>query len=276
MKTMNKFAAVAMTLCLAATANAGKGGSADQIKAAVASGSTDAIISEVERTEGLMCAECITTVQNLTADNRAPVREVAAWWYAKRPQLAAQMAAQMEKDLTGDAVHVRNAADFLGGIKELKSLPMLRTAMTSGNLNSDAKLALVGAVRSMAHVGGNPILEAAMSDGDAKVRTAAIDAWREVIHQDGNIGVIEARLGDSDSMVRAHAATVLGAKHDLNAHTTLESLVVNDADPYVRRNAAYALGKIGSTESRAALELASGDSSGLVKNVAKAALSSLK
>ncbi len=276
MKTMNKFAAVALTLCLAATANAGKGGSAGSIKAAVASGSTDAIIAEVERTEGLMCAECITAVQNLTADNRAPVREVAAWWYAKRPQLAAQMAVQMEKDLTGDALHVRNAADFLGGIKELKSLPMLRTAMTSGNLNSDAKLALVGAVRSMAHVGGNPILEAAMTDGDSKVRIAAIDAWREVIHQDGNIGAIEARLGDSDSMVRAHAATVLGAKHDLNAHATLENLVVNDADPYVRRNAAYALGKIGSTESRAALELASGDSSGLVKNVAKAALSSLK
>ena len=40
MKTMNKFAAVALTLCVAATANAGKGGGADQIKAAVSSGST--------------------------------------------------------------------------------------------------------------------------------------------------------------------------------------------------------------------------------------------
>jgi HEAT repeat protein len=276
MKTMNTFAAVALTLCVAATANAGKGGSADQIKAAVSSGSTDAIIAEVERTEGLMCAECITTVQNLTTDNRYAVREVAAWWYAKRPQLAHQMALQMEKDLTGDAVHVRNAADFLGGIKELQALPMLRTAMASGNLNSDAKLALVGAARSLAHVGGNPILEAAMTDGDAKVRTAAVDAWREVIHQDGNIAVIEARLADSDSTVRAHAATVAGAKHDMNARTSLENLVVNDADAYVRRNAAYALGKLGSADSRAALTLASGDPSGLVKNVAKAALSSLK
>jgi HEAT repeat protein len=276
MKTMNKLAAVALALLTASTANAGKGGSAAAIKAAVASGSQDSILAEVERTEGLMCAECIDTVTALTEDNRYPVREVAAWWFAKRPQLAALMAAQMEDDLKLDSIHVRNAADFLGAIKEYKALPQLRTAMLNGNLSSDAKLALVRAAGSMAHVGGNPILEAGMTDSDAGVRAAAIDAWRDVIHQDGNIGVVEARLADSDSQVRAHAATVVGAKHDMNARTTLEQLVVNDADPYVRRNAAYALGKLGSKDSAAALTLASGDASGLVKNVAKAALSALK
>jgi HEAT repeat protein len=276
MKTMNKLAAVALTLCAATTANAGKGGSAAKIQQAVASGSTDAIIAEVERTEGLMCAECIASVQALTTDDRYPVREVAGWWYAKRPQLAHQMALQMEKDLTGDAIHVRNAADFLGSIRELQALPALRTAMASGNLNTDAKLALVRAANSLAHVGGNPILVAGMSDSDATVRTASVDAWREVIHQTGDIGVVEARLADSDANVRAHAATVVGAKHDMNARATLENLVVSDSDSRVRRNAAYALGTLGSVESRAALTLASGDSSVLVKGVAKAALASLK
>jgi HEAT repeat protein len=276
MKTMNKLAAVAVALLTASTANAGKGGSAAAIKTAVASGSQDAIIAEVERTEGLMCAECIDTVTALTEDNRYPVREVAAWWFAKRPQLAALMVAQMEDDLKLDSVHVRNAADFLGAIKEYKALPQLRTAMLQGNLSADAKLALVRAAGLMAHVGGNPILEAGMTDADATVRWTAIDAWRDVLHQNGNIGVVEARLADSDAQVRAHAATVVGAKHDMNARTTLEQLVVSDADPYVRRNAAYALGKLGSKDSAPALTIASGDASGLVKNVAKAALSALK
>lgn len=276
MKTMNKLAAVAVALLTASTANAGKGGSAAAIKTAVASGSQDSIIAEVERTEGLMCAECIDTVTALTEDNRYPVREVAAWWFAKRPQLAALMAAQMEDDLKLDSVHVRNAADFLGAIKEYKALPQLRSAMLNGSLSADAKLALVRAAGFMAHVGGNPILEAGMTDADATVRWTAIDAWRDVIHQNGNIGVVEARLADSDAQVRAHAATVVGAKHDMNARTTLEQLVVSDADPYVRRNAAYALGKLGSKDSAAALTIASGDASGLVKNVAKAALSALK
>ena len=276
MKTMNKLAAVALALLTASTANAGKGGSAAAIKAAVASNSQDSIIAEVERTEGLMCQECIDTVTALTEDSRYPVREVAAWWFAKRPQLAALMTAQMEDDLKLDSVHVRNAADFLGAIKEYKALPLLRSTMLGGNLSADAKLALVRAAGLMAHVGGNPILEAGMTDADAGVRVAAIDAWRDVIHQNGNIGVIEARLGDSDAQVRAHAATVLGAKHDMTARTTLEQLVVSDADPYVRRNAAYALGKLGSKDSAPALTIASGDASGLVKNVAKAALSALK
>ncbi|MFT3700695.1 MAG: HEAT repeat domain-containing protein [Kofleriaceae bacterium] len=275
MKTINKLAAVTLTL-LAGTASAGKGGSATLIQQAVASGSQDAIIAEVERTEGLICAECVQSVQNLTADDRFAVREVAAWWFAKRPALAGKLALGFEKDLgTGDTIKVRNAADFLGSIKEYKALPQLRSAMNPA-LGSEAKLALVRAAGYMAHTGGNPILEAGMLDGDAAVRTASIDAWRDVIHQDGNINVIEARLGDADSTVRAHAATVVGAKHDMNARTTLENLVVNDADPYVRRNAAYALGKLGSADSRAALTLASGDKSGLVKNVAKAALASLK
>jgi HEAT repeat protein len=276
MKTMNKLAAVALTLCAATTANAGKGGSAALINQAVASGSQDAIIAEVERTEGLMCQECIQTVTALTEDNRYAVREVAAWWFAKRPGLAHLMAEQMTEELKGDAIHVRNAADFLGAIKEYKALPALRTAMTNGNLSSEAKLALVRAAGELAHVGGNPILEAGMADADPAVRTAAIDAWRDVIHQTGSLAPVEARLADGDASVRAHAATVVGAVHDLNARTTLEQLVVSDADPYVRRNAAYALGKLGSVESRQALTIASGDKSGLVKNVAKAALSSLK
>jgi HEAT repeat protein len=275
MKTMNKLAAVALTL-ITSTAYAGKGGSNTAIVDAVKSGSQDAIIAEVERSEGLVCETCIQTVTNLTEDSRYAVREVAAWWFGKRPGLAGLMVPGFKADLANaDSIHVRNAADFLGTIKEYKALPDLRAAMTRGGLTTEAKLALVRAAGVMAHVGGNPILAAGMADADATVRTAAVDAWRDVIHQVG-VQPVERMLADSDATVRAHAATVVGAYRDLNALPTLEVLVVSDTDPFVRRNAAYALGKIGSTDALQALTTASTDKSPIVRNVAKAAITYLK
>lgn len=275
MKTITKLAAVAFALACATPAFAGKGGSNANIVAAVASGSQDAIIAEVERAEGLMCNECIQTVTNLTEDNRFAVREVAAWWFAKRPALRDLMAQQMIDDLSsGDSTHVRNAADFLGAIRQYTALPALRTTITRSGLGTDAKLAIVRAVGFMAHLDGNSILQTAMGDSDATVRAAAIVAWRDILGQ-VSVTPIESRLGDGDARVRAEAATVLGAYADANVLAQLEQLVVSDADPFVRRNAAWALGKIGSADARDALTKATNDKSGLVKLVAKASLASL-
>jgi HEAT repeat protein len=276
MKTIQKLAAVAIALLATATpALAGKGGSNEKIVSAVRSNSTDAIIAEVERAEGLMCEECIQTITNLTEDNRFAVREVAAWWFAKRPALREMMASQMIDDLAaGDSFHVRNAADFLGAVREYTALPALRTTITRSGLSTEAKLAIVRAVGFMAHLSGNSILQTAMGDADATVRAAAIVAWRDVLGQ-LSVTPIESRLADGDARVRAEAATVLGAYGDVNVAGALEQLVVSDPDPFVRRNAAWALGKIGQGSSRDALTKATSDKSGLVKLVAKAALASL-
>src|SRR5258706_9136881 len=143
MKTMNKLTAVALTL-LASTAYAGKGGSNAAIVDAVKSGSQDAIIAEVGRSEGLVCEACIQTVANLTEDSRYAVREVAAWWFGKRPGLAGLMVTGFKADLAyADSIHVRNAADFLRSIKEDKARPYLRAAMTRQGVTTDAMLALV-------------------------------------------------------------------------------------------------------------------------------------
>jgi len=276
MKTMTKLVAVTVTLLAAATANAGKGGSAALIASAVASGSSDAIIAELERAEALMCEDCIEIVTRLTEDNRYPVRQVAAWWFAKRPALANMLAEQMQSDLArrANSVSVRNAADFLGTIKAYSSLPTLRATMTRSDLSSDAKLAVVRAASVMAHTGGNPILVAGMGDADPTVRAAAVVAWRDVINQT-DVSPVRARLADADPSVRAEAATVVGAYRDGEARAALELLVALDTDSTVRRNAAYALGKIGSPSSRAVLTAATNDKSPIVKNVAKAALASL-
>lgn len=278
MKTLSsKLAAVVLALAAFSTpALAGKGGSAAKISAAIASGSQDAIIAEVERAEALMCDECIQSVTSLTQDNRYEVRAVAAWWFAKRPQLQKVLADQFISDLaSGDSTMVRNAADFLGRSVTYTSLPALRAAITRSGLTSDAKLAMIRAVAYMAHVGGNPVLQTAMGDSDPAVRAAAITAWRDILGQT-SVDPVAPLLGDSDAQVRAAAATVLGAYGYAGARPTLETLVTTDPSPFVRRNAAWALGQIGSRESSAALTKATADTSGLVKNVAKASLASLK
>jgi HEAT repeat protein len=275
MKTIATKLAIALTL-VAGSAFAGKGGSNAKIVAAVQSGSSDAIIAEVERAEGLLCEECIQTVTNLTEDSRYEVREVAAWWFAKRPALQKMLADQFKQDLIGgDSTRVRNAADFLGATVDYTSLPALRQAIVRSGLTSEAKVAIVRAVGALKHVDGNGILATAMSDQDAAVRVAAINAWRDVLGQT-SVTPVEAKLVDGDAKVRAAAATVVGAYADRNARATLEQLVTTDADPFVRRNAAWALGQIGSRESAAALTQAARDTSGLVKLVAKASLASLK
>ena len=226
--------------------------------------------------EGLNCGECVQLITNLTEDERYEVREVAAWWFAKRPAMAKMMAEGFVADLgTGSSLAVRNAADFLGATITFTALPQLRAAITRTDLSADAKVALVRAVKTMAHIDGNFVLLTAMGDADAKVRAAAVNAWREIRGQTSASPVV-ALLGDRDATVRAEAATIVGAMLDATALVSLQQLVATDADPIVRRNAAWALGKLGQSASRDVLAAATTDKSGLVRMVAKASLAQLR
>jgi hypothetical protein len=271
-----KLAAVAFVILAASPAFAGKGGSAAAIRDAINSRSQDAIIAEIERTESLICGDCVTLVTGLTDDDRYAVREVAAWWIAKRPALKNQFAVSFKADLlNGDARHVRNAADFLGASSTFDSLPQLRAAIKRGGLDRDAKLSIVRAVDLLGNLGGNEVLTTAMADGDAQVRAAAVRAWRDIRGQQGAAPAL-ALLGDSDEIVRAEAATVVGGMRFTAATAILERMVTGDASALVRKNAAWALGKIGAASSRGALAAAVADKSGLVRLTAKAALASIK
>ena len=275
MKTLIKIAAVMLTLYVAPPAFAGKGGSAAKIQSAVRSGSVDAILAEVERAEKLMCSDCITLMTNLTEHPRYEVRNVAAWWFAKRPALAKVMAEQFGQELaSGDTLAVRNAADFLGGSGTLAALPGLRAAIRR-DIGAEGKLAIVRAVRNLSHSGGNAVLTYAMTDASPAVRAAAVAAWREILGQT-DASPAAPLLADSDATVRAEAATVVGGFRFAGAAGTLENLVVNDSSATVRRNAAWALGRIRSSSSRNALTLASGDKSSLVRMTARAALAQLR
>jgi HEAT repeat protein len=270
-----KLAAVAFVLFAATPAFAGKGGSAARIRDAVNSTSVDAITAEIERAESLMCPDCVPIVTNLLEDNRYEVREVAAWWFAKRPALKDMMVPGFLEDLkSGNTIAVRNAADFLGRTMTFTSLPALRDAIKR-DVGAEGKLAMVRAVKYMGHKSGNPVLVSAMADQSADVRAAAVAAYRDIRGQKDATPII-GMLSDASSEVRAQAATVAGGMRATAAVGALESIVVNDADPVARRNAAWALGRIGSPTSRDALLKASTDSSGIVSGVAKAALASIR
>lgn len=270
-----KIAAVAAFALAPAVAHAGKGGSAAAIQTAINSTSTDAIIAEIERTEGLICNDCIGLVTNLTEDSRYAVREVAGWWFARRPGLKDMLVPQFADDLThGDTIKVRNAADFLGSTRTYTALAQMRAAIHRSDLGVEARIALVRAVGAMAHTNGNEVLTTAMADSDATVRAAAVVAWRDMLGQKTAQPVV-ALLSDGDAGVRAQAAGVAGGMLEQSARPALEVLVTGDPSSVVRRNAAWALGQLGNAGSRAALEKASSDASGLVRGVAKASLAAL-
>lgn len=270
-----KIAAVTFVLLAATPAIAGKGGSAERISDAVRSTSVDAITAEIERAESLMCPDCVPIVTNLLEDNRYEVREVAAWWFAKRPQLKDMLVPGFLEDLkSGNTIAVRNAADFLGRTMTYTSLPALRDAIKR-DVGAEGKIALVRAVKYMGHRSGNPVLVHAMTDASADVRAAAVNAYRDIRGQNDATPIV-GMLVDSAPNVRAEAATVAGAMRAAAAVGALENIVVNDADPVARRNAAWALGRIGSATSRDALTKASLDKSSIVSGVAKAALASLR
>lgn len=270
-----KLAAVGLLALAPSAAFAGKGGSFGAIQSAVASGSVDAIAAELERTESLICDECVHIVTGLTEDSRYAVREVAAWWFSRRPGLRDMLVDQFVADLPrGDTIKVRNAADFLGRNRTLSAIAPLRATIQRADLGAEARLAVVRAIGYMGHTSGNDVLVAAMADSDAGVRAAAVTAWRGMRDQQTALPVVPL-LGDRDAFVRAQAAAVVGTMTEHSGRAALEGLAIGDADPAVRRNAAWALGEIGDAASRAVLIQASSDKSGLVRGVAKASLSKL-
>lgn len=265
-----------LVLLLSATPSlAGKGGSAGQIKSAVASGSVDAIIAEIERAEALVCPECVDVMTNLLDHPRYEVREAAGWWFAKRPALKAAMVEQMVNDLgVGTGTSVRNAADFLGAVRATDRLPALSATYDRG-VSAEARLAIVRAAGAIASSNGNALLQKGFADADGAVRLMATTSWRDMRGQSGAAPLVPL-LSDSDAVVRAEAAATIGGLREQSGRTRLEALVTSDSDATVRRNAAWALGELGSRESAAALDAASKDASPLVRGVARAARRALR
>ena len=75
--------------------------------------------------------------------------------------------------LLAGSIKVRNAADFVGRVREFSALPQLQTALLRTDIAAEAKVAIVRGVGFMAHPDGNAILTVALRDASAPVRAAA-------------------------------------------------------------------------------------------------------
>lgn len=266
---------------LSAVAFAGRGGSTVSIESAIASGSEQTILAELERAEKLACISCATPVLSLVDNPSYRVREAAGWWLTKRG-VRTQVIAQMEARLTGsDAVAARNAADVLGGMRDYTTLQPL-AAYLAKPLDEASGEAAAQAIGLIGHPSGLTALESGFGSSFAGVRAASLEAVRSLRAHPGQKAVSSAQpilplFGDADVTVRRQAAMTTGFLEDTQAVGALSTLLSGDASPLVRKAAAWALGQIGDGGAATVLQAAAQkDSDPLVRSVANAALGRLK
>jgi HEAT repeat protein len=278
-KTIQLIALLAATVAVAASASlpalAGRGAHRAEVAGAVRTGNADAIIAVLEKAENMPAtAATVTLIEGLLADDDYRIREVAAWWFARRAAHKTRLAAAGFEALgAADSVAARNAADMLGTFRHPQAVAALSAAAIRGDLSAEARAASVRALGTIGHPAGADALAAAMSDPDAAVRLQAALAWAEIRRQDHAVPVA-ALVGDADVSVRRVAARVAGKYREASARAALETALASDADTLVRRNAAFALGRIGDPGSRDALRLAADtDESVMVRAYARRALS---
>lgn len=282
MSTRNTLTVLALACGLAvlaapSVAQAGKGASYASLKNAIGSGNTDSIIAEVERAEKLPCGSCIDLVKPLIDDDDSRVRDVAAWWLAKRA-IRGQVRDEMYDRLQGaDPVAARNAAEVLGRFMHPEAYNHLEMAIHNPALGDEARAAAATAVGAIGSHSAKGILEGALTSESAAVRRAAARALRKVAGNLDGVALLDL-LQDPDPGVIREATLTVGAVRERGAVDGLIRVLRDDSlDAYTRRDAAWALGKIGDGSVRDALaQSAADDPSMLVRGAARAAYNDLR
>ncbi len=258
-------------------ADAGRGGSPGVIRSAIRSNNADAIISALEQSENIPCnSDCMGMVMDLLDNDDYRIRQVASWWFARRPAQMKEVAELATAWLTtGTSVDARNGADILGTFGHAKYIQTLTTASQKSGLDGQARAAIVKALGDIANMAANPVVASAMTDNDASVRLSAVTAWKNMLKQTTAEPVV-ALVDDGDVLVRRAAIATVGHFRTSDARVALENILASDTDSAARRNAAWALGRIGDAASREALRAASTDASSLVRTTARVAMGKLR
>jgi len=266
-----------ISLAAAGSAVAGRGSSPQAVRMAIASGSADAIKSELERAEHLVCLACVDMVKPLIDNQDEEIRQVAAWWLARRG-VARDIRVEMLNRLgQPDSVAARNAADVLGEMHTPTSVPALAAALTNPTFSSEARAHMAQALGKISRPAVVAPLMGVLGGDDATVKVAAMKALQGIAGlRDGS--AVSPLLADGESSVRAEAAITLGTFHDASGTAALVNALQNDGSPLVRKHAAWALGEIRASASVAGPALqtaAASDASPFVRSLASAALTRL-
>jgi hypothetical protein len=266
-----------LSLALAGTASAGRGGSPGAIRNAINSGSVDAIAAELERAEFLVCGACVDMVRPLVDNPNYKVRQVAAWWLARRAVARTVRIEMLTRLSQPDSTAARNAADVLGELHTVSSIPALGAALSNPIYSSEARAAMARALGTINRPAVVTPLTAALAAPEPQVKIAALNALRGVTGLHDGSAVLPL-VGDGDAGVRAEAATTLGTFRARTATESLVNALANDASPTVRKQAAWALGRVGANASVAGPALqaaAANDPSPFVRSLAAVSLTQL-
>lgn len=273
--------AMSVSLLSPGAAEAGRGGSPEKILSAIRSNSADAIASELERSEYLVCGACVDYVLPLVDHQDPRVRQVAAWWLARRGAGRAAFAGMLARLGQPDSVKARNAADYLGEIATPRAVPALAAALSNPLFHTDARVAMARALGAIAAVSkvaeAETALTGALAADQAPIRAAAVVALRRA-RGFAAPDRVTPLLADGDERVRFEAAVTLATIRARAAAPALVRVLESDPSANVRKHAAWALGEIGAPYgvAGAALgEAARNDESPLVRSLANAALSRL-
>jgi HEAT repeat protein len=269
----------------AAPAWAGHGSSALALKAAVQSGSVDAIVAELEKAEELPSLGAIDVVLPLVDHASYRVRDAAGWWLTRRG-VRTQVIADMTARLSGaDPIAARNAGDVLAAMRDFSTLPAL-SAYVAKPLDEESGVAVTRAIGAIGHPSALTALTGALASPLAGVRAQAAASLRELRAPKGaKVAASAAPLlplfGDGDANVRRQAALTLGfvgqSRGDVTgAVAALGPVATGDPSAVVRKSAAWALGELRDGTARPALQQAQNDADPLVRSIATAALANLR
>jgi HEAT repeat protein len=285
---MRTVIALAFVAAVSSPAWAGFGSSAVALKAAVQSGSVDAIVAELEKAEELPSRGAIDVVLPLVDYSSYRVRDAAGWWLTRRG-VRTQVMADMTARLSGsDPIAARNAGDVLAAMRDFSTLPAL-TAYLGHPLDEDSGVAVARAVGALGHPTGVTALSTAMGSTLAGVRAQAAASLRDLRAPRGatvaaSYAPLLPLVSDADANVRLQAVQTIGfiggagkVTATSAVVTALSSTVTGDPSATVRKAAAWALGELKDGSARAALmQVQANDTDSLVRSIASAALANLR
>src|SRR4029078_11123138 len=231
-----------ISLAAAGTAVAGRGASPQSVQRDIASGSPDAIKAELERAEHLVCVSCVDMVMPLLDNNNQGIREVAAWWIARRGVARTVPVSMLNRLGQPDSLAARNAADVLGEFHYVSSIPALGAALSNPLYTGEARAAMARALGTINRPAAVAPLTAALASDNAQVKVASLAALRSIIGQRDGSAVVPL-VGDADAGGRAEAAWTLGASRATPATDALVA-ALKDPSAKVRSRAAWALGAV--------------------------------
>src|SRR5215471_18950691 len=163
-----------ISLAAAGSAVAGRGSSLQAVRLAVASGSSDAIKAELERAENLVCIACVDVVKPLIDNQDEGIRQVAAWWLARRGVSRDIRVEMLNRLGQPDSIAARNAADVLGEMHTPSSIPALSAALSNPMFSSEARAHMAQALGKISRPTVVAPLTGALAVDDAAVKVAAM------------------------------------------------------------------------------------------------------